>query len=273
MFTVATFAFREYLEVFLIIAIFFSVTKKLYPQGLKKILTACTIGVGIALLLPILFFIGGSHIEKVITHDVQEIVEGILMVASSIFLAYVVLTLHSIFQRGRNKAIKDAHGKIEKKVMDTSLYLLIIFLIAREGLEIGVFTATVALTSTLITSLWGLALGFIAAAFIGTLVITVFTKLSFNKIFRYTEAIILLQGAALLQRGIAHLLEVWADFSLHSVLPLKLAFLPDGESLAGELIKGFTGITQTTGLLAFMIMALYIALYKVFEKRLSHAEA
>jgi high-affinity iron transporter len=251
-------ALREYLEVFLIVGVFLGISRKLNLKREKEILLASIIGVVISFLLPIGTFMLGDKASVFLTEKNAELLEGYLMIFSGFFIAYVVFSLHKFFVLSRSKAIIDAHQKMQQNVFDFSIFMTIIFFILREGLEIALFTATTSLFSEFMDNLIGLFLGFALSAVFGLLTFVSYIKFPISKIFKATEYMIILLGAAFVKNGITELLEVYMDLNLKNVLPLKLAFLPNKETLIGGMLKTMTGIEQNFSFSKLAIMIIYI---------------
>jgi high-affinity iron transporter len=266
MFTTFSFAFREYLEVFLIIGVFYGISQKLAPKAVNYIKKASLLGVSIALLLPVLFFSIGTNIKQIITSANQELFEGFVMVASALLLAYVVISLHSFFNKHRSKTILETHKKLTEEVYDKTLFATIVLLIAREGLEIGLFTASTSLLTSFSYNMFGLLLGFVCAAIIGYAFNTALLRASVSRLFVFTQWVILVQGAALLQRGVAKLLEAFGIIDIAAVGSFALQFMPNDETFIGELIKAFTGLTPEYSVAKLCITLGYVAIVSLLLK-------
>ena len=264
MFATFIIVFREFLEAFLIIGVFFGLSKKLKLKREKEILAASLIGVAVSLLLPILVFVVGDKARLVITEKNAELLEGYLMIFSGFFLAYVIFSLHKFFVMRRSGAIIKAHQKLEQNIFDVSLFLTIVFFVVREGFEIALFTATTSLFSKFAENLAGLALGFLASSVFGLLTYLSYIKFPIGKIYKATEYLIVLLGAAFVKNGVGELLEVYYDFHLSSILPLNLFFLPAKSTMLGHMIKTIFGLEQNFSLAKLGIMLAYIAVVYFF---------
>ncbi len=253
-------SFREFLEVFLIVGVFFGLSKKLNLKREKEILTAAILGIVISFLLPIATFIAGDKARLVINEKNAELLEGYLMIFSGFFLAYVIFSLHKFFVLQRSKNIISAHQKLEKNIFDLSLFLTIVFFVIREGFEIALFTATTALFSKFAENLVGLGLGFLAASAFGILTYFSYIRFPIGKIYKLTEYLIVLLGAAFVKNGIGELAEVYFNTHLSTIYPLKLSFLPASSTMIGHAMKTIIGIEQNFSLAKLAIMAIYIGL-------------
>lgn len=264
MLTILTISLREFLEAFLIIGVFLGINKKLNLKKEKKILLASTIGVIISIILPVLTFYFGDQAKKILNEQRIEIIEGYLLIFSGIFTTYVVFSLHQFIHQMTDKKLILAHSKMKDNVFDFTLFALIIFFIIREGFEIALFTFSLTLISDLIQNLIGLFIGFVISSFISLLAFFSFIKLSFNKIYKITEWLIILFGGSMIINGINEILEATFNLKWHSFLPVKLEFLPYSSSLLGNLLKNFFALQREYSLLIPLFMTVYIVLVKKF---------
>lgn len=266
---IATFviSFREFLEVFLIVGVFFGLSRKLGLKREKEILSAAAVGIVISFILPIITFALGDKARYVINEKNAELLEGYLMIFSGFFLAYVIFSLHKFFVLHRSKAIISAHQKLEKNIFDISLSLTIVFFVVREGFEIALFTATPSLFSKFTENLLGLAGGFITSSIFGMLTYLSYIKFPIGKIYKMTEYLIILLGAAFVKNGIGELAEVYFNIHLSAIYPLKLSFLPPTSTILGHAMKSIIGLEQNFSLAKLAIMAIYIFCIYLFIKK------
>lgn len=258
MLTTFIIAFREFLEAFLIIGVFFGLSKKLKLKREKEIIIAASTGIIISLILPILTFIAGDKARFILTEKNAELLEGYLMIFSGFFLAYVIFSLHKFFVLKRSKFLIAAHQKLEQNIFDFSLFMTIVFFVVREGFEIALFTATTSLFSRFAENLAGLVAGFAVSSTIGVLTYLAYIKFPISKIYKATEYLIILLGAAFVKNGIGKLAEVYFDTHLSTLGPINLSFLPEKSTVLGHMIKNMTGLQQNFSLASLAIMIAYV---------------
>lgn len=251
-------SFREFFEAFLIVGVFFGLSKKLKLKREKEILLATACGIGIALILPILTFIAGDRARNILTERNADMLAGYLMIFSGFFLAYVIFSLHTAFVLKRSKFLIAAHQKLEKNIFDFSLFMMIVFFVVREGFEIALFTATTSLFSRFAENFVGLVAGFAVSSAIGVLTYLAYIKFPISKIYKATEYLIILLGAAFVKNGIGELAEVYFGTHLSKLVPINLNFLPADSTLAGHMIKNMIGLEQGFSLASLGIMVAYI---------------
>lgn len=255
---------REYLEVFLIIGVFFGISKKLDLKRGKEIALASIIGIIISFLLPVITFLLGDQVKVILNEKNAELLEGYLMIFSGFFIAYVIFSLHSFFVLKRSKTIIDAHQKLQKNIFDISIFLTIVFFILREGFEIALFTATTSLFSKFIENIFGLFLGFFISSIFGLLTFISYIRFPIGKIFKITEYMIILLGAAFVKNGLGELFEIYYDIHLSQILPIHLWFLPSKSTIIGSFLKTMTGLEQNFSLAKLAIILVYFGLIYLF---------
>lgn len=242
MFTTLIISFREFLEAFLIIGVFLGISRSLGLKREKEILCAALTGIILSLLLPTAAYLAGEHAKSILTEENAEAIQSYLMVFSGFFIAYVVFSLHQFFRRGRDLSLQKAREKITTR-FDLALFFTIIFFIFREGFEVALFTATASLLVTFRDNMMGLILGFALSSLVGMGTYFAYITLPIEKIFKYTEYLIILVGAALVKNGLTAMAELQLHLDLGNILPLPLRFLPDDEhSFIGHALNTLMGV-------------------------------
>src|SRR5258708_37148039 len=268
MFTTGIIGFREFLEAFLLVGIFLGVSKKLNLKKEKEIILATIIGMVFALLLNIGVFFLGDHTRNMVTENNADAIESYLQIFSGLFLIYVVFSLHQRMNQKRKQVLDKAKENIKKEIFDISLFLLIVFLIVREGFEIALFTASISLFSVFFQNLLGLLIGFIFAAIVGCSTFFAYTKFSVSKIYKATEYLIILLGASLFQTGVTKFLDTHFSVMLSNIGSFHLAFLPNEDSFIGSFLQGFFGVDSQFSIARLSIMILYVvAMYMLFLQK------
>jgi FTR1 family protein len=210
----------------------------------------------------------GSQIRGILTKKNAELLEGYLMIFSGIFIAYVIFSLHEVINKSRTGTLIKLKQKLNEKVFDFSLFSMIVFLIIREGFEIALFTASTSLFSVFIQNFIGLMMGFFSASILGVMTFFAYIKFSISKIFRLTEYMIIVLGAALVQNGLTELLEHSFGINLSNILSIPLNFLPHKSTVIGHMLKNFFGISREFSLSKLAIMGGYfLIIYLLFLKK------
>ena len=268
MLTTLVISLREFLEVFIIIGVFLGISKKLKLKREKEIILASAIGIVISFILPVSVFLLGDKARLILSEKNTELLEGYLMIFSGFFIAYVVFSLHNFFVLKRSKHLIVAHQKLQQNIFDISLFLTIVFFIIREGFEIALFTATTSLFSKFIENLAGLTIGFLASSTMGILTFLAYVKFPIGRVFKLTEYLIVILGAAFVKNGLTELFEIYFDFHLSTLFPINLNFLPAKSSFIGHMVKNIFGLEQNFSLAKLTIMSLYILfIYLMFLRK------
>jgi high-affinity iron transporter len=261
-------SFREFLEAFLIVGVFLGISKKLNLKKEFEISIAAIVGIMISLFMAAGTYAFGDRARGVLTEKNAELLESYLMIFSGFFLAYVILSLHSIIHRSHAGTLIKAHKKLQENVFDVSLFMTIVFLVVREGFEIALFTASTSLFSAFMQNFIGLMAGFAAATVIGMGTFLAYIKFPLSKVFKATEYMIVLLGAALVQKGLTELLEHGYNIHLDRMFALPFGFLPAKSTFIGHFISSFTGIDQKFSLVRLAIMAGYVGIvYLLFIRQ------
>lgn len=268
MFTTAVIAFREFLEAFLIVGIFLGLSNKLKLKKGKEIGLAAGTGIILSLLISTITYLFGGSAHGILSEEKADFLESYLLIFSGLFIAYVVFSLHNIMNGSRGEKIVLARQKLKTNTFDLSLFFTIVLLVLREGVEIAIFTSSVSLFYEFIQNFLGLVIGFVAAGILGISTFFAFIKLPVGKIFRWTEYMIILLGASLVQNGFTHLFETHFNINLSEIFSFHLQFLPDEDTLPGHLLQGLLGIDRDFSVARLAIMGVYIAIiYLIFLKR------
>jgi len=225
MFSIITISFREFLEAFLIIGVFLGISKKI---GLKRELEigfAAGIGIVLSLLLAITTYLFSKNVLIILNEKNQEILESCLLIFSSLFITYTILSLHDVLHKIQVKIAGKARQKLQKNVFDISLFFTIIFLVIREGFEIALFTASTSLFSVFIQNFIGLMVGFFLSAIFGVLIFFTYLKFPIDKVFKTTEYIIILLGASMMGNGIIKLFDIKNGVNLIKLIVMTIYIL------------------------------------------------
>lgn len=271
MFTTAIIAFREFLEVFLIIGVFFGVSRKLQLKKELEISLAAAAGIVFSFLLISATYFFGGYARNILTEKNADTLEGYLMIFSGVFIAYVVFSLHKFIGKQRDETVMKAHKKLARKVFDISLFITIMFLVIREGFEIALFSATISLFTTFIQNIAGLFIGFIISGIVGIATFAAYMRLPIGKVFKITEYGIILVGASSLQNGVTKLFAAYSNINLSAMVPFHIRSLPDEDTFIGNFLQSLFGIDRQFSLIRLLIMVGYAGVVFVVFLRKKHA--
>jgi FTR1 family protein len=268
MITTAIISFREFFEAFLLVGVFLGISRRLKLKKELEIWVAVIVGVFLSLSLSFGTYLLGDRIRGIFTESNADLLGGYLMIFSGIFIAYVVFSLHDFLQKSRSNDLIKTHDKLKQSAFDISLFFTIVFLVLREGFEIALFTIGFSLFSDFMQNFMGVIIGLILSILFGLVTLYLYEKFAIEKVFKATEYVIILMGAALAQRGVTELVSRYTNVDLSSVLSFNLTFLPDHESFMGHIWQGFFGVDQDFSFARLSIMLIYFAIiYLIFLKK------
>jgi high-affinity iron transporter len=193
---------REGLEAALIIGIVLSTLNKLNRQHLRPVIWQ---GVGLAVVLSVLFGLGLQWIGVKFEGRGEEIFEGIAML-----LAAGVLTWMILWMQKQGRFIKQ---KLEQETSQASqvggkaLLFLAFIAVFREGIELALFLLAASFAASGVGTLAGALLGLAAAVVFGWILIFSTRRLSLRRFFQTTNVLLILFAAGLVGLGVHELIE------------------------------------------------------------------
>lgn len=247
--------FREVIEAALIVATILGILTKLgQTKEIKTVWVATGAAAAISVLLLVLGSLAGLKVQELYSGRTEEMIEGVLMITSAVFITWAVFFLHKYFSAYKTKLLVKLKDTVEKQEQK-GLFILVFTAVFREGFEIVLFLSTVYFSSNpqhiLSGFLGGVAMGLVVCfgLFKATLRMPVFYA------FRTTSALLILFAAGLLSRGVHEFAEVGLFPELTRI---TFSFIPDKATFAGDLVKAVFGITQHMDLLQLSLYLSYI---------------
>lgn len=246
--------FREVFEAALVVAMISGIFTKLHErQKLKYV----WLGTFAAIATSILLVFSGSYLgfvfQKYYSGKSEELIEGVLAIATSIFITWTVLTLNSQFRAYKLRLIEKINNEVKVKHM-MGIFLLAFVSVFREGIEIVLLLSSILLTTKPMDVVWGFGLGIFLGVFVSILIFTASIKFSVYRIFRITTILLILFSAGLLTKGIHE----FAEYGLvPELLKLNIPFIPVRETVMGSFIYGLFGIRNVMDILQIITYTLY----------------
>ncbi len=248
--------FREVIEATLIVATILGILVKLkQTAGIKTV----WIATGAATVVSMLLLIGGSFVglkmQELYTGATEEIIEGILMVTSAVFITWAVFFLHNYFGRYKTRLLGKIRETVEKEEQ-RGLFILVFTAVFREGFEIVLFLSTIYFSSDPQSIFSGFALGAVGALIVSAGLFTATLRMPVFYAFRVTSMLLILFAAGLLARGVHEFAEVgWVP----EIGKMTFAFIPAKATFAGDMLKAVFGITQKMDLIQVSLYGGYTA--------------
>ncbi len=256
--------FREVVEASLIVATILGILVKLkQTKSIKTVWIATSAAIVVSVVLLFLGSLAGIKVQQAYSGKTEEIIEGVLMVTSAVFITWAVFFLHNYFGKYKTQLLQKIKSTVlqEKK----GLFILVFTAVFREGFEIVLFLTTIYFSSNPQSIFSGFILGSIAALFIsfglfiGTIRLPVFYA------FRITSLLLILFAGGLLSRGIHE----FAEFGAIPEIGVRtLSIIPQSSTYQGQMIKAVFGLSQKMDFLQIAAYSLYVLLmsYRVFFK-------
>lgn len=249
--------FREVVEASLIVATILGILIKLkQTKSIRVVWMATLTAVGVSFALLVGASVAGIRLQELYSGKTEELIEGVLMVVSSVFITWAVFFLHSYFGTYKMHLLQKVKGTMAT-ANPRALFGLVFTAVFREGFEIVLFLATIYLSSepTLIAS--GFGLGIAAGVVVSLAFFWGTIKLPIYWAFRTSSVLLILFAAGLLARGVH-------EFAEAGMLPeigrVTLALLPDKATFVGNMTKAVFGLTQHMDLLQLSVYLTYIFL-------------
>lgn len=220
-------SFREGLEVFLIVAIIIKFLEKTGNGRLKKF--AWT-GLGVSLALSILAGFALSKLSKLISTSamVQLWESGASLVAVGLIITFIAWVI-----KHGGKAKRHIEEKTALNLSAVGIFVLTTVLVAREGIEVAIFTFAGSY------HVYSIIVGGGMAAIVASLAFLSLIKANFKTIFNLTLAYLILQAGYLLGYGVHEGLEALEGLGyLSANNPIML----DAFNLSATIFNHKTGI-------------------------------
>ena len=195
--------FREGLEAFLITAIIIRFLKKSNRNEFIKYVWR---GVGLGILLSLLI---GSVLYLIARglSDVDPVVK-LWESGASIFALVLVTTFIIWMIRNGSSMTSDIEGKLKKTISNTGVLILTFAFIAREGVEIAIFTFAGSY------SIVGILVGILISLVLTVLIFFSLVKVNLKVIFNITLIYLILQAGFLLGYAVHEGLSAFKDLGL-----------------------------------------------------------
>lgn len=247
--------FREVIEATLIVATMVGILTKLRQHTLLKTVWTATIS---AILASIAFLgIGtylGFQVQELYSGEIEDLIEGILMIISASFVTWAVFFLHNTF--GKYKV------ELLEKINDTAnlgeknaVFILVFTAIFREGIEIVLFLSTLYFATNPSQIFLGFVVGTILALAICFLILKTTISFPVRYAFKISSWLLVLFAAGLLARGIHELAEVGV---IPELTKITIPLIPDASTFIGSTTKIVFGITQTMDYTQIAVYAGYM---------------
>ena len=262
------FTFREVIAASFIVATILSILVKLkHTRGIRTVWIATGAAAAVSVLLLGVASLMGVRIQTVYTGKTEELIEGILMVISALFITWAVFFLHTYFSKHKKHLLQKVRKSIEEQEQ-RGLFALVFTAVFREGFEIVLFLSTIYLSSNPQRIFIGFSAGLVGGLLVSLVLFRSALSMSANKAIRVTSAFLILFAAGLLARGVHEFAEAGI---IPEVIKIILPFIPQKGTFIADIIKSVFGITQSMDIIQLLFYTVYIIImsWYVFFRRSS----
>ncbi len=233
--------FREVIEASLIVATILGILVKLKQTRVIKTVWLATAAATVASFLLLgLGSLLGLKVQEIYTGRTEELIEGILMTTSAVFITWAVFFLHKYFSRHKVQLLTKIKKSVEAQEQK-GLFILVFTAVFREGFEIVLFLTTIYFSSNPQQIFTGFAGGLIGGLLVSIALFSATLRLPVYQAFRASSILLIMFAAGLLSRGLH-------EFAEAGVVPeltrISLPLLPQKGTFAADVIKAIFGITQ-----------------------------
>lgn len=203
MVTTMIIAFRESLEMLLVIVPLLAYVSKIGRGDLKKyIFYGTTTGVALSVGCGVFLFNQAKNLDTAF----QQVFQGVMM----IFLAALILYSIMLLKKQNKVFTINIDENVKITVTAISLFMLAFLTIFRESLEITIFTLPF-INEAASTIAAGILLGVLVSIALMFVAYKTTLRLSINTIFNVLTIILILIGAMLFGEGLAELISSMGD--------------------------------------------------------------
>jgi len=253
----ALITFRETIEAALVVAMIAGIFVRMREY---RSLRMVALGVICAILASLILGTGtlaiGSQFGKWYQGKNEELLEGVLALATAVLVTWAVLTLDKQFRRYKMHLIQQITSQIESH--DTLGILFIAFTsVFREAVEIILLLSTMVFTTKPIDIAQGFGVGLLSGLIFTALILTATIKLPVRIVFRVTTYLLVFFAAGLLGKGVHELVEYGL---IPQLFKLKLFFIPARETLIGSLAYALFGLRNSMDALQLAVYGVYVVM-------------
>lgn len=246
--------FREVIEASLIVTAILGILIKFKQQ--KEVKTVWLATITAAFVSIALLGIGslvGFKVQELFNNN-EELIEGILMFISVVFITWAVFFLHKYLSSYKTHLLQKIKSTVEREEQ-RGLFILVFIAVFREGIEIVLFLSTIYFSSNPLSILTGFAFGVTFALLISFGLFTASRRLPINVAFRITNIFLILFAAGLLARGVHEFAEIGI---LPEIGKMTFIFIPEKTTFVGDMLKAIFGITQKMDIIQLTLYSAYV---------------
>lgn len=265
--------FREVIEASLIVATILGILVKLKQfKGIKTVWYATVLATLLSVLLLAVGSLFGLKMQELYTGKTEEVIEGIFMITSAVFITWAVFFLHKYFSKYKVQLLQKIKATVEKQEQK-GLFILVFTAVFREGFEIVLFLSTIYFSSNPQQIFSGFLGGLVGGLLVSLTLFGATLKLPVYYAFKTTTILLILFAAGLLSRGVYEFAEAGV---LSEVGGFAIPLLPANGTFTADIINAIFGITKNMDVVQIILYASYVIFmswYVFFRNKSTHAHA
>lgn len=262
---------REVIEATLIVATILGILTKLKLFRLTRVVWLATLAATLGSFgFLVVGRLVGVEAQKLYSGRTEELVEGILMLVSAVFITWAVFWLHTYFSQHKLALLQKVKTTIDAG-SSWQLFVLTFTAVFREGIEIVLFLGSIFFTSEGSGVIAGFAGGLGGGLLIAFLLFNASLKLPVYRTFQITTLLLILFAAGLAGRGVHELTEAGI---IPATLSVTISLLPAKGHFLGDTLKALFGWSRNMDYVQLIIYAGYIAFMRwyIYERKVTKTD-
>lgn len=258
--------FREVIEATLIVATILGILVKLrQQQSIKTVWWATLSATVVSMVLLSVGSLIGLKIQELYTGKTEELIEGVMMLTSAVFITWAVFWLHRYFARYKVALLQKVKQTISEE-KHRGLFILVFTAVFREGFEIVLFLSTIYLSTDPREVFGGFGLGAALALLVSASLFTATLKLPVYRAFQTTTVLLILFAAGLAGRGVHEFIEAGV---IPEYIKVTVGFLPPSGHIVADMVKAIFGWSHTMDFMQVAVYGGYVYAMRwyLFERR------
>ena len=259
-------AFREGLEVALIIGLLLGSLKKL---GYASRAHGVWLGAGSAALISVAVALGLTAVGAELEGLPEALYEGLALLLAAVVLTWMIFWM----QRQGRSASKEMEAQVNRATAGGrghGLLLVAFVAVLREGIELALFMTAAAATSSAQMAWVGGVFGLAAAAAAGYALFASTVRLNVRRFFQLTGVILLIFAAGLVARGVHEFVEIgWLPALIENVWNTTPAL--NDQSALGQMAGSLLGYRSSPSLAEVISYIGYLVMILLLLWRTAHA--
>lgn len=261
--------FRETIEAALIVAMIAGIFIRLKQYGGLRVVAMGLVGaLAASLMLGGGLLSLGSWFVSWYQGKNEELLEGVLAIATAALVTGAVLTLDRHFRKYKMHLISQITAQIESRDM-VGIFFITFLAVFREAVEIILLLSSMIFSTPVADIARGFGVGLVGGLVCSVLLMTATIKLPVRLVFRATTILLVFFAAGLLAKGVHELAEYGLIPELYK---LKIFFVPARETIVGSIVYALFGLRSTMDIVQIAVYGVYVGVMGMMlrEKKMTN---